>query len=449
MKNFLIINRLVEALVLSIPILLIIGPFLSDLVIILCCISIFLIKEKALVKLFRENNLIRVFFLFYLYIIFCSLIIPFAEGYFIKSFIPSFFYIRFLIFVIVFYYIFHKNRKFSLNLFYILLSILLILFVDINSEYFLKKNILGYHFNGVRIQSLFGNEWIVGSYINYIIPLVISLFFINKKKRKFVIFKVKYDENYVFIILLIAVFLVLLTGERSALFSILLYSFLFTFFLNFNLKKKIIFIGVIILTFSISLSFLKPTYERVFKHTLQQLNIYSPKYKKDHQLIFETGLVIYSHNKIFGSGLKGFRNQCKKEKYYIKGGCTTHPHNFYIQFLSELGFIGFSFLSLSFLILSLIIFFRIKNFYFFSLNKKIFNNEIMSILIGLFVYLFPFKTHGSFFNNWLSICFFLQFSLLIATYLRPIKKKIIKAKINYRIKSIKNDKTTSKRNIKK
>ena len=433
MKKIFSKNRLIEALVLLIPILLISGPFLSDLSIILCCILFFFSKEKILVKLLWENSLIRVFLIFYLYIIFCSLIIPVADGYFVKSFIPSFFYIRFIFFVMVFYFIFHKNRKFSLNLFYILLSILLILFVDINSEYFLKRNILGNHFNGGRIQSLFGNEWIVGSYINYITPLIISLFFINKKKRKFIIFKVKYDENYIFIILLAAVFLVLLTGERSALFSILLYSFLLTFFLNFNLKKKIIFFGIIILIFFISLSFLKPTYERVFKHTLQQLNIYSPNYKKDHQLIFETGLKVYFDNKIFGSGLKGFRNQCKKEKYYIKGGCTTHPHNFYIQFLSELGFIGFSFLLLSFLILSLIVFFRIRKFYFFNLNKKIFNNEIMSILIGLYVFLFPFKTHGSFFNNWLSICFYLQFSLLIAIYLGSIKKNN-KTKIKFKLK---------------
>jgi O-antigen ligase len=449
MKKIFIKNRLIEALVLLIPILLISGPFLSDLSIILCCILFFFAKEKVLVKLLWKNNLIKTFFLFYLYIIFCSLIIPVADGYFVKSFIPSFFYIRFLIFVIVFYFIFHKNRKFSLNLFYVLLFILIILFIDINLEYFLKRNILGHNFNGVRIQSLFKDEWIVGSYISYIIPLVISLFFINKKKRKFIIFNIKYDENYIFIILLISVFLVLLSGERSALFSTLLYSFLITLFLNFNLKKKIIFFGIIIFIFSISLSFLKPTYERVFKHTLQQLNIYSPNYKKDHQLIFETGLKVYIDNKIFGSGLKGFRNQCQKEKYYIKGGCTTHPHNFYIQFLSELGFIGFSFLSLSFLILSLIIFFRIKKFYFFNLNKKIFNNEIMSILIGLYVYLFPFKTHGSFFNNWLSICFYLQFSLLIAIYLGPIKKKITKIKKNFRIKLNKNEKKTSKRNIKK
>ena len=72
----------------------------------------------------------------------------------------------------------------------------------------------------------------------------------------------------------------------------------------------------------------------------------------------------------------------------------------------------------------------------------------MSILIGLFVCLFPLKTHGSFFNNWLSICLYLQISLLIATYLGPIKK-IKNLKMHNRIKLKRNDKKNSKRIIKK
>lgn len=439
-------NKLIEILILFIPIFLITGPFLSDLAVVFCCLLIFFLKKNSITNFILHTNLIRIFLSFYTYIVFCSLILPIQENYFIESFIPSIFYIRFLIFSLIFYFVFHNNKNFSLNLFYILISILIILFFDINAEYFLKKNFLGHTFNGVRIQSLFGDEWIVGSYISLIVPLIISLFFINKKKRKFIIFKIKYDDNHIFIIILVAIFLVLLTGERSALFSILLYSFLLIFFLKLDYRKKIIFFTIIIFTFSLSLFFLKPTYERVYKHTLKQLNIFSPDYKKDHQLLFETGFKIYLDNQIIGAGLKGFRNQCNKDKYYVKDGCSTHPHNFYIQFLSELGFIGFSVLFASFLILTLIIFFRIKNFYFFRLNKKIFNNEILSILIGLYVFLFPLKTHGSFFNNWLSICFYLQFSLLIATYLRPIKKN---TKLKNKMNLIKNEKNFFKRNKKK
>ncbi len=418
MKEISLKSRMLEVLVLLIPFLLITGPFLSDLSVVLCCLLIILIKGKDLLNIILENKIYKLIFTFYIYVVFCSLIIPLNENYFIDSFIPSLLYIRFLIFLIVFHYIFNFNKNFSKKLFFLLLLILLIFFIDINSEYFLKINLLGHKFNGVRIQSLFSDEWIVGSYLSKMVPVIITLFFVNKKKSRYIFFKIKYNDYYVFAILLISSFLILLSGERSAFFSIALYSTLILFLLKFDKNKKYLFILVVIFTFLVSISILKPTYERMYKHTLNQLNIFSSDYKKDHQLLFETGIKIFNNNKVIGSGLKGFRNQCKKEKYYIEGGCSTHPHNFYILFLSELGFLGFLFLFTLFIVLNLIIFFKIKKFYFFTLNKKIFNNDILSILIGLYVFIFPLKTHGAFFNNWLSICFYFQLSLLIAVYFK-------------------------------
>ena len=415
-------NKTIEILVLLIPFLLITGPFLSDLSLVLSCLIIFLIKGKNLVDIIVKNKIFKLIFAFYIYLVFCSFIIPLNENYFIQSFIPSFLYLRFLIFLIVFSYIFHLNKNFSKKLFFCLFSILVILFIDINLEYFSKKNLLGYDFNGVRIQSLFGDEWIVGSYLSKMVPIIITLFFVNKNKYKYIFFRIKYNDYYIFIILLISNFLVLLSGERSAFFSLVLYSLMIVFLLKFESNKKYSFILLAIFIFLISFSFLKPTYDRMYKHTFNQLNIFSSNYKKDHQLLFETGLQIFNDNKVIGSGLKGFRNQCKNEKYFVEGGCSTHPHNFYILFLSELGIIGFSFILTSFIILNLIIFFRVKNFYFFKLSKKIFNNDMLSILIGLYVFIFPLKTHGAFFNNWLSICLYLQLGLLIAIYYKPLKK---------------------------
>ena len=415
-------NKIIAFLVLSIPFLLITGPFLSDLSLVLSCLIIFYIKGKNLIDIIIKNNFFKLIFIFYIYLILNSFVIPLKENYFIQSFIPSFFYLRFLIFLIVFSYIFHIDKNFSKKLFFCLLSILVVFFVDINLEYFFKKNLLGSNFNGVRIQSFFGDEWIVGSYLSKMVPVIVTLFFINKNKDKYIFFKIKHNDYYIFTVLLISNFLVLLSGERSAFFSLALYSIMIVFLLKFESNKKYTFILLTFFIFLISFSVLKPTYERMYKHTLNQLNIFSNDYKKDHQLLFETGLQIFKDNKVIGSGLKGFRNQCKNKKYFIEGGCSTHPHNFYILFLSELGFIGFLFLLTSFIILNLIIFFRLKNFYFFKLSKKIFNNDILSILIGLYVFIFPLKTHGAFFNNWLSICLYLQLGLLIAIYYKPLKR---------------------------
>ena len=39
-----------------------------------------------------------------------------------------------------------------------------------------------------------------------------------------------------------------------------------------------------------------------------------------------------------------FRVMCKKEEFQVGiKPCSTHPHNFYVQLLSETGVIGFSF----------------------------------------------------------------------------------------------------------
>ena len=93
-------DKIVEILVLLIPFLLITGPFLSDLSLILSCLIIVLIKKKSLVDTIIKNKLLKLIFIFYIYLVFCSFIIPLKENYFVQSFRSSFFYIRFLIFLI-------------------------------------------------------------------------------------------------------------------------------------------------------------------------------------------------------------------------------------------------------------------------------------------------------------------------------------------------------------
>ena len=84
---------------------------------------------------------------------------------------------------------------------------------------------------------------------------------------------------------------------------------------------------------------------------------------------------MFEDKKIFGHGLKSFRNLCSEERYTskiiekaekdkekifkdfkddeekisimldpikaYKNGCNTHPHNIYFEFLAEIGIIGF------------------------------------------------------------------------------------------------------------
>ena len=92
--------------------------------------------------------------------------------------------------------------------------------------------------------------------------------------------------------------------------------------------------------------------------------------------------------------------------YYKKytNGCTTHPHNFYLQLLSETGIIGFSFI---FLIFSYFLYSIVKFFYFSVFKKrKILSNLQISLILGFLMTLLPVIPNGNFFNNWLNMIMF-------------------------------------------
>ena len=65
-------------------------------------------------------------------------------------------------------------------------------------------------------------------------------------------------------------------------------------------------------------------------------------FSKTHESHYKTAIAIFKDKKIFGAGVKSFRHVCKNLKYNPQG-CATHPHNTFLQFLSELGLLGIIF----------------------------------------------------------------------------------------------------------
>jgi O-antigen ligase len=98
--------------------------------------------------------------------------------------------------------------------------------------------------------------------------------------------------------------------------------------------------------------------------------------------------------------------------YHYKNGCNTHPHNIYLEFLSELGLIGFFFIILIFLYVIYNIFYLLKK----NSKKKLNNFEMCSlfILIGLSISTFPLFPSGSYFNNWLLIITYFPVGLYLS-----------------------------------
>jgi O-antigen ligase len=109
---------------------------------------------------------------------------------------------------------------------------------------------------------------------------------------------------------------------------------------------------------------------------------------------------------INGHGYKSFQIKCKKYEEITNTntgkfrGCSTHPHNAFLEILAEQGLIGF-------LILNVIIFYILNKILTLKFkNKKIKIKFILSGVLFLCFY-FPLKPTGSLFSAWLgSITFF-------------------------------------------
>tara|TARA_B100001248_G_scaffold229890_1_gene189525 strand:+ start:323 stop:829 length:507 start_codon:yes stop_codon:yes gene_type:complete len=141
-------------------------------------------------------------------------------------------------------------------------------------------------------------------------------------------------------------------------------------------------------------------------------------FSDDHEGHIKLALKLFSENKIFGIGPKGFRHYCRQVNYDPDYGiCSTHPHNTIIQIISELGLVGliFYFFALTFIL------FHLLNL----VRKNFFNDDCLafySITLGLLVNLFPFIPSGNFFNNWISIVLYYNFGIYLFSYKKCILK---------------------------
>ena len=108
------------------------------------------------------------------------------------------------------------------------------------------------------------------------------------------------------------------------------------------------------------------------------------------------------------------------ERYIVSSlSCSSHPHNTYIQLLSETGIIGLTFLLL---ILFYFLIYIFKHCILKFKRKNYFNDFEICILSGIAIYLWPLIPTPNIFNNWLNIIMILNLPFLIWSRNEKIQK---------------------------
>ena len=420
-------NSIIYTIIGLFPILLITGPFLTDFFCILLGIIFITYNfQKKNWKLILNDFKIYIYF-FIVFFIYLNLNSFFSFNPKI-SFSSSIPYIRIILFIFslaLFLSIFkdlYKVFYLSFSLCVIFLSLDSIIQFLFDVDIFRNKEI---HEN--RISSFFGDELIMGSYISRLLPVILGCSLLINLNNK-------YFLNL--LILLLAGVLILLSGERLAAFY-----YIGIIFIYFILIKKhfFIFISVILISLSLGISFKSSFVDRFYSNTINQLKETSSIFSYRHTLHYLTAYEMFLDKKLLGHGLKSFRHKCSENKYqniidlkketdkeklikknkdyrYViefKNGCNTHPHNIFLENLSELGLLGVLFIVVKLLYVAIKL---INNFYLSFINKKINEKYIAKtiILAGILLQLFPFVPSGSYFNNWMMIIFHLSIGFYLS-----------------------------------
>ncbi len=382
------------------PISIVLGSSISLINILLIDISFILLLIKRGDYSFLKNDTIKYLLILYLYLIFNTLIsIDITSGIY-----RNFGFIRIIILFLAINFFF--NQKFFMDkLLKSWLVIFSIIIFDVYFEYFNGTNLLGFPETreesisyGSRLVSFFKDEPIVGGFINGFYLILIG-FLASKFNDK--------NKKIIFLTSLIFLFAIIITGERSNSIKALIGLFLFIFFFkDFSKNIRITFITISI--FSIFLLLFNSQYLKL-RYTTQIKNAFGEHSR--YNGLFKSGIDVFQKYPIFGAGNKNYRIEvCKNNEYGIDGEpkywCSTHPHQIYLEFLSEHGLVG-----------SLLVFFIFYKLIFSKIFQILRESNYIQIgsMIFLLTIFLPLIPSGSFFNDYAITIFGINLALFYAS----------------------------------
>ena len=395
-----ILNQTLVILTCCIPMGLILGPAIADSCVVLIALIFIFLSIKYQIYHFYRHNIFKLFILFNIYLIFSSLI---SDNPF-NSLRSTLFYFRFGFLTTAIFYLLETNERFKIYFFWSCVATILFLI-----PFSLEQVLLGkFNPHEFRISGIFGEELVQGSYLVRMLPLILFLKILIPLDKKF--------DLYFYLFFISIILLVIASGERAAI-ALLFMSLLITVvFWNTHLSKKLITSFVflyVIFVLIVQNSYLNDRLVKNTKYLLldgKENKIHA--FSRGHQEHYQSAYKMFKKNIFFGVGVRNFRIECRKDEYKSIGinACTTHPHNTYVQLLAETGIIGFFFVfsTLIYFIIFFLILLKLK-----FINKLNVNMSLVAISTCFAINLFPLIPTGSFFNNWMSIIYYLPLAFFL------------------------------------
>jgi O-antigen ligase len=320
----------------------------------------------------------------------------------------------FFIYIIIETLFLYKKIKFNI---FCNICFCLIIFIslDVALQFFSGKNIIGLEPHDGRIAGIFGHEAIAGGFIQRIfIFSLIGFFMISVSNIKY--------KNYFFVFFyLIVLFGVFLASNRVPF--IMLGATFFIILLFFKMFRKNLLISLILFIpiffyfykmdpqLNVKFNDFKSKVEKS-KNDAESLlsddNAIIKSTSSNHVKIYLTTIKSFNENKFIGNGLKSFRFRCVDFLDQKNTKCSTHPHNYHLEILHDVGILGYLLISIFVLLL---IFSKYKDIRF---SKMFYTDKIIVslLLLNLLIEIFPIKSTGSLFSTWTGTILWVSIALV-------------------------------------
>jgi len=420
LKNTENTKRYFSFLLALLPVSFIAGNMIININVLILIISTLVLYGKEVFK-FQFKILDKFILLFFLLVLFTAIyndiffIINdlYPSGY--HTILKSILFLKYLFLYLTIKFLI-GNRIISLKYFFVSCTFCtLFVSFDIFYQFTFGKDLFGFEPIGRRLSGPFGDELIAGGYLqrfSIFSFFLIPLFFNNLSN--------KYSKYLIPIFFIIFISALMLSGNRMPFILFVFTISLIVVFqkqsrkylLSFVIIFSLLFIGIYNLNEKVKMNF------DTFQIQISKMIVVAtkgdyndknaPQYLREFATFYDTWLM----NKYIGGGVKNFRFYCHTRPNIEKNTnfiCNMHPHNYYLEILTETGIIGFLIISLIFLNILYLSFYK----KYISKSSFSVNNTVVPFIFLFIAEIFPLKSTGSFFTTGNTTYLFLILAIIV------------------------------------